>query len=134
AAGGAVGAQLGDNGTTTIQTSPDSSDTTSDAGTTSPVSQVTGTVQGAAAKIIPSVVVIEVTGPTGGGTGSGVVMDTNGNIVTNAHVVQAVRNPDIKGTFSDGQTPSATVVGVDASSDLAVINVQGISNLTPATF
>ena len=140
AAGGAVGAEVVDNNSSTPAAATAGTTSTGDSGTddsgdaTSPVVQVTGTVQGAAAKIIPSVVVIEVTGQSGGGSGSGVVMDTNGNIVTNAHVVQAVSNPTIEVTFSDGQKATATVVGVDASSDLAVINVQGISNLTPATF
>jgi len=91
---------------------------------------------------MPSTVVIEVTGSgragaQSGGSGSGVVLDTNGNILTNAHVVTAggsLGNPNITVTFADGSTVDASVVGVDESSDLAVIKVDGVADLTPATF
>jgi putative serine protease PepD len=134
AAGGVAGAELADPSTTVVQSAaPDTSDDDA-SGQSSPVSQITGSVQSAAAKIMPSVVVIEATGQAGGASGSGVVMDTDGNIVTNAHVVEAVRNPDITVTFSDGTEAEATIVGVDVSSDLAVIKVSGVSDLKPATF
>jgi putative serine protease PepD len=103
----------------------------------------TGSVAAAASTIMPSTVVIEVTGSNGrlgaqtGGSGSGVVLDTDGNILTNAHVVTAggsVSNPTIVVTFNDGQSVEATVVGIDESSDLAVIKVAGVDDLTPATF
>ena len=55
------------------------------------------------------------------GTGSGIVIDTNGDILTNNHVVEGART--IQVVFSDGATVSATVVGTDAANDLAVIKV-----------
>src|SRR5215211_5573458 len=61
----------------------------------------------------------------GGGTataqGSGFVYDTSGHIVTNAHVVEGATS--VKVQFSNGKTYDATVVGSDASTDLAVLKV-----------
>lgn len=54
-------------------------------------------------------------------TGSGVVIDTQGDILTNQHVVANARQ--VRVTFSDGQTVNGTVAGVDASDDLAVVRV-----------
>ncbi len=54
--------------------------------------------------------------------GSGFVWDTEGHIITNNHVVDGAS--DITVTFSDGSTASATVVGSDPDSDLAVLQVQ----------
>jgi putative serine protease PepD len=69
-------------------------------------------------------------GPTGSGTaqaqGSGFVYDTSGHVVTNAHVVDGARS--VKVRFSNGSTYSATVVGVDASTDLAVLKVDAPSS------
>ena len=79
-----------------------------------------------------SVVEITVTsagqaGPTGGtggtqqATGSGFVYDTQGHVVTNQHVVDGAQSVSVK--FANGRTYSATVVGADPSTDLAVIDV-----------
>ncbi|HEX8918194.1 MAG TPA: trypsin-like peptidase domain-containing protein [Chloroflexota bacterium] len=67
----------------------------------------------------------------GVGTGSGVIYDTQGDIVTNEHVVQGAST--LKVTLANGQTYSATLVGTDAADDLAVIRIHA-SGLTPATF
>ena len=55
------------------------------------------------------------------GQGSGFVYDTQGNILTNAHVVHGAQ--DIEVTFSDGLVRAATLVGEDLNSDLAVVRV-----------
>ncbi|WP_424936609.1 MULTISPECIES: S1C family serine protease [Bacteria] len=92
---------------------------------------------GVAAKVVPSVVTIEVQGGSSSGSGSGVVLDKKGNILTNAHVVTldgAASNPAIRVTTSDGRILNATVVGVDATYDLAVIKVEDGSGLTPIEF
>jgi S1-C subfamily serine protease len=67
------------------------------------------------------------------GLGSGFIWDTNGNIVTNDHVVNGATSIEV--TFSDGTTVPAKIVGEDPYSDLAVINVSGVpaSLLTPVT-
>ncbi len=67
----------------------------------------------------------------GVGTGSGIVYDTNGDVVTNAHVVSGGKK--FRVTFSNGRTVPATLVGRDTADDLAVIHVNA-GNLTPATF
>jgi putative serine protease PepD len=78
----------------------------------------------------PSVVEID----TSTGLGSGVVMDTNGNIVTNAHVVGSETSFTV--TAYDGHTYKATLVGTYPNNDLAVVKINAGSdnNLKPATF
>jgi serine protease Do len=56
------------------------------------------------------------------GTGSGVVMDARGDIVTNRHVVSGASK--LKVTFSDGREFSAKTVGADAETDVAVIRLE----------
>ncbi len=75
----------------------------------------------------PSVVLIETTE----GLGSGIVMDQEGHIVTNAHVVGTARS--FKVTLPTGQTRSATLVSSFPPDDLAVIDAEG-SGFKPATF
>jgi S1-C subfamily serine protease len=65
------------------------------------------------------------------GTGSGIIYDTNGDIVTNNHVVNGASSISV--TLADGKTYSASVVGTDAADDLAVIRIHA-SNLTAASF
>jgi putative serine protease PepD len=80
--------------------------------------------------VLPSVVQIS----TSQGSGSGVVYDTKGDIVTNAHVVGAATTLQV-GLASGGKPRSATVVGVFAPDDLGVIRVQtGAGSLHPASF
>ncbi|MEA5453136.1 trypsin-like peptidase domain-containing protein [Sinomonas sp. JGH33] len=93
-------------------------------------------VTAAAAKASPSVVTIGVTSGSSSGTGSGVVLDDNGHILTNTHVVTldgSVASPTIQVRTSDGSVYPAAVVGTDPLSDLAVIQVKG-AKLTPITF
>jgi S1-C subfamily serine protease len=82
------------------------------------------------ARVLPSVVQIS----TSEGAGSGVVYDAKGDIVTNAHVVGTATSLQV-GLASGGKPLAATVVGVFAPDDLAVIRVQaGASSLHPASF
>jgi putative serine protease PepD len=81
-------------------------------------------------RVLPSVVQIS----TSEGSGSGVVYDAKGDIVTNAHVVGTATTLQV-GLASGGRTLAATVVGVFAPDDLAVIRVQaGAGVLHPASF
>ncbi len=73
------------------------------------------------AKCLPSVVGVLVTTSQGTGAGSGVILDTDGNILTNAHVIESAE--DISVTI-EGESYAATVVGADNSSDLAVIHAE----------
>ncbi len=82
------------------------------------------------AQVLPSVVQIS----TSEGSGSGVVFDTKGDIVTNAHVVGTATSLQV-GLASGGKPLPAVVVGVFAPDDLAVIRVQaGAGSLHPASF
>jgi len=71
--------------------------------------------------------------PVEAGTGSGAVIDTDGNIVTNFHVVEASVNVgEIEVTLADKSKYKAKVVGVDPSNDLAVIKIDAPkSKLSP---
>jgi putative serine protease PepD len=82
------------------------------------------------ARVLPSVVQIS----TSEGSGSGVVFDGKGDIVTNAHVVGTATSLQV-GLASGGRPLAAAVVGVFAPDDLAVIRVQaGTGSLHPASF
>ena len=82
------------------------------------------------ARVLPSVVQIV----TGEGSGSGVVFDAKGDIVTNAHVVGTATSLQV-GLASGGKPLAAAVAGVFAPDDLAVIRVQsGAGSLHPASF
>ncbi|SOX55791.1 PDZ domain-containing protein [Mycobacterium ahvazicum] len=117
-----------------------------------------GTVEQVAAKVVPSVVMLETDLGRASEEGSGVILSSDGLILTNNHVIAAAAAPP-KGpggptpssptpgspppggpggpapkttvTFSDGRTAPFTVVGADPTSDIAVIRVQGVSGLTP---
>jgi len=83
-----------------------------------------GSIAEIASRILPSVVTIKVTGPTGTGTGSGFVVRKDGYILTNNHVVDvAATSGKITVLFSDGKSESAKIIGRDDSYDLAVIRV-----------
>jgi len=91
-----------------------------------------GSVQAVADRVVPSVVRIEVLGRTGAGEGSGVVLSSDGLILTNNHVVAGGgQGARLTVFFSDGSTAPATVVGADAVSDIAVIRTEGRTDLTP---
>ncbi len=65
------------------------------------------------------------------GMGSGVIMNRDGDIVTNYHVVQGADSLTV--ILSDNRRYKATVVGVDPPTDLAVIRIHA-THLVPATF
>ncbi|MFF2315616.1 trypsin-like peptidase domain-containing protein [Arthrobacter sp. NPDC058097] len=92
-------------------------------------------ITAAAVKASPSVVTIKATSGSDGGTGSGIILDDQGHILTNTHVVTldgATANADIEIRTNDGRVLTAKVVGTDPLSDLAVIKVDNPSGLTPA--
>ncbi|AGB25460.1 trypsin-like serine protease with C-terminal PDZ domain [Mycobacterium sp. JS623] len=105
-----------------------------------------GSVEQVAAKVVPSVVKLEVDLGKQSEEGSGIILSSDGLILTNNHVVAAAKdNPggppapvpaggaQTKVTFADGRTMGFTVVGTDPSSDIAVVRAQGASGLTPIT-
>ncbi len=69
--------------------------------------------------------------PVGGGTGSGVIFDTQGYIVTNNHVVAQASGLDV--VLADGRRLPAKLVGTDELTDLAVLKVSA-DKLTATSF
>ena len=97
--------------------------------TIDPSSEDTSLANAVAAKDLPSVVSIYMTTSEGSGVGSGVVLDTDGNILTNYHVVEGATSLSVS---ANGKTYDAKVVGSDESSDLAVVKIDpGSDTLTP---
>ena len=89
-----------------------------------------------AAAVSPAVVTIQSQGASSGGTGSGVIYDAQGDIVTNYHVISpAIDGGQIQVTLADGRLYAARIVGHDKTTDLAVIRLENPpSNLTVARF
>ncbi|MFI5906845.1 S1C family serine protease [Dactylosporangium sp. NPDC051541] len=83
-----------------------------------------------AAAVLPSVVSIN----TGSAVGSGVIITTDGSILTNNHVVETARGNTVQITFSDGKSGTAAIVGTDPATDLAVIKLTGGGTYTPLAF
>ncbi|TAP45561.1 trypsin-like peptidase domain-containing protein [Arthrobacter sp. S39] len=93
-------------------------------------------ITAAALKASPSVVTISATSGSSGGTGSGIILDDEGHILTNTHVVTldgATASAALEVRTSDGRVLTAKLVGTDPLSDLAVIKVDDASGLTAAT-
>jgi putative serine protease PepD len=130
-AGGGAGAAVAlDGGTKTVERAATPTATTESAALR-PNSQLTVNQIYQQAK--GGVVDITVTQGSSKAEGSGFVVDKRGDIVTNQHVVAGGGSIQVK--FSDGRKATARVVGEDASSDVAVINVSVPSSaLQPLTF
>ena len=80
-----------------------------------------GDIQAILRKVQPAVVRIDVTGPDGSGTGTGFIVDSTGVIVTNAHV--AANAFKITVSLADSRKVTASVIGIDAPHDLAVVKI-----------
>ncbi|MFE0641468.1 trypsin-like peptidase domain-containing protein [Streptomyces sp. NPDC058877] len=122
--GGGVGAYVERNGGLTTVELPQA-----EAGSTD---RAPDSVAGIAASALPGVVTLHVRGNGSSGTGTGFVLDTQGHILTNNHVVDgATSSKDISVTFSSGETARAKLIGKDTGYDLAVVQVTGVSGLKP---
>ena len=104
-----------------------------------PVSNQTGTptttVGQVAKAALPTVVQVSVDSYQGKSVGSGVILSSDGLILTNNHVISDATNGNgqITITFNDGKTTQAAIVGADTGSDLAVIKAQNESGLPTAS-
>ena len=127
--GGAAGydALHGDDSGNTTVSSLDTGKTTSTSGPA-------GAVEKVAQKVLPSVVQINVKGSSESGSGTGIIISSDGEILTNNHVVEVAGNSGtLTVAFNDGTNAQATVIGADPLTDLAVIKAKGKSGLSPAT-
>ena len=102
---------------------------------TSTIQRAPDSVAGIAQRVLPSVVSISTRSVDGAGTGSGFVIDSNGYILTNNHVISdaAQSGGSIQVSLSDGTFYAAKVIGRDASYDLAVLKI-GASGLKALQF
>ena len=90
-------------------------------------------IEGVAAKVLPSVVQLNVTGQNEAGSGSGVILTSDGTILTNNHVAAVAGDGgSISVSFNDGTTAKAKIVGTDPVTDLAVVKAEGVKGLTAA--
>ena len=122
--GGAVGYSLADGQSTSSTVSaganPSNSDTLS--------VRAEGTIAAIAAKVLPSVVSIEVSG----GSGSGFILSQDGYILTNNHVIESAANGgQIEVVLQDGSRSPAELVGRTPDYDLAVLKIDK-TGLTPS--
>ncbi|CAN5434690.1 trypsin-like peptidase domain-containing protein [soil metagenome] len=93
-----------------------------------------GSVEQVAAAVLPSVVKLDVSNASEAGSGSGIILSSDGQILTNNHVAAvAGEGGKITVSFSDGSHAPAHIVGTDPLTDTAVVQAEGVSGLTPAT-
>lgn len=101
-----------------------------------PIREGSASVAAVADELLPSTVQIaaEYEGEAGGATGSGFVLDTEGHVVTNNHVVQQAAEDDgpIQIVDQEGNSYDATVVGRSPVYDLAVLYSEQARDLKPA--
>ena len=112
-----------------------SASTTTKAVATSTASTSNGTSiqsqqEAAIAAIEPAVVELKVTTAQGGQIGSGVIIDSNGDIVTNNHVVSGEQSIEV--LLSNGSTEQAQLIGTNAADDLAVVRIAPFAHMTVA--
>ena len=93
-----------------------------------------GEIQKVAQALLPSVTQVNVAGGGQAGSGTGIIISSDGQILTNDHVVEsAADGGSITVAFNDGSNAKAEILGRDPVTDLAVIKADGKSGLKPAT-
>ena len=109
-------------------------------GTPPPARVQQGSVEEVAAKVVPSVVKLETKLGRATAEGSGIILDSDGLILTNNHVVSVpgagpngLAGADTTATFNDGRTTSFRIVGTDPMSDIAVVRAKDMSGLNAIT-
>lgn len=128
--GGAVGALVtrSDDGRAPVTNALDAPKPNISNASTAPA----GSTQAVAQKVLPSVVMIKVASSKAEGEGSGVILSSDGLILTNNHVAAGGGpNAKMEVVFADGSSAPASLVGADPVSDLAVIKASGRSGLAP---
>lgn len=106
------------------------SNATATATSTSSSTGIEAAQEAAIAKIKPSVVELKVTTAQGEQLGSGVIIDSKGDIVTNNHVVNGGQSIEV--VLSNGSIEQGQLVGTVAADDLAVVRIQPFAHMTVA--
>jgi S1-C subfamily serine protease len=132
AAGGYVAGRSGDDNTTRTAAPVEAQPVSAVASNGIDVAAVIKAVEPSTVSIVSRIV--QQRGPFSGyaeGAGTGIVLDTEGHILTNAHVVDGA---DTVKVTVNGKEQDASIVGVDASNDIAVLQLSDPTGVTPATF
>ncbi|MGB3410582.1 MAG: trypsin-like peptidase domain-containing protein [Microthrixaceae bacterium] len=127
-AGGVVGAALWDRGPVAPTATP-----VATSGTQRPSAQIAGEsldIRSILAKVGPSVVSIHTGTRQGDAAGSGIIINKDGLVLTNAHVIDGATSIEVD--LNDGRSATATVVGSVVDNDVALVSVKGLDGLTPA--
>ena len=138
-----VGGAAGVGGAAAFNALEDDGGGSSDGGSPATASQVVntpdtpaedGSIEQVANAVLPSVVELDVVGREGAGSGSGIILDSDGLILTNNHVAEvAADGGQITVSFHDGTKADAEVVGTDPLTDTALVQAADVEGLTPAT-
>ncbi|WAP57401.1 S1C family serine protease [Streptomyces sp. S465] len=131
AAVAAVSALVGGGSAALVTHATEKSDTAISTPVVNAKSASSSGVSAVATAVSPSIVEVGASGTSGESTGSGVIITSDGEIITNNHVISGANS--IQVTFSDGSKKTATVIGTDSAKDLALIKVQDASGLKAAT-
>ncbi len=119
------GSTAGTTSTTAVTTSPVVS---------SEVDQSSSNTEQVASAVLPSVVKLDVKGAQAAGSGSGIIISSDGMILTNNHVAElGADGGSITVSFNDGTTAPGTIVGTDPLTDIAIVRADGVDGLTPIT-
>jgi S1-C subfamily serine protease len=135
AAGGYVAGRSNDHTSVITTAAPAAADAQPVAAVTAngiDVAAVIKAVEPSTVSIVTSV--MQRRGPFSGyaqGAGTGIVLDDAGHILTNAHVVDGADSVQVT---VDGKEQDATIVGVDADDDIAVVQLSDPTGVKPATF
>jgi putative serine protease PepD len=103
-----------------------------------PAYSATSWVERVAAKVLPSIVTLEISDGNRSLSGSGIILTPDGVIMTNNHVVAGIgAGPQAPAralvTFNDGRTAAAYVIAADPQSDVAIVRAQNVSDLRPVS-
>ena len=126
--GGLVGASVDDDGETVTTAAPSSS---ASGGPSSTVAGSRLDLQQILAKIEPAVVAINAASGLQSGSGTGIVLSADGEVLTNAHVVAGARTIRVTVPGSS-QAREAELLGADEDEDLALLKIRGASGLKTA--
>jgi putative serine protease PepD len=132
--GGVVGANLAHDDTPVTASGATSNPSPGTPSPTAPSSAVAGPVldvAGILGKVEPAVVAVQASGRLGTGQGTGIVISADGEVLTNAHVIEGATS--IRVTLQgQSQSRTATLVGADSGNDIALLKIDGASGLATA--